>query len=169
MTTYGDTTDRELKASVVQELVRATGVDSTVLGVTVVDGVATLFGVVGSHAEKVAATEAVLRVEGVRALAQEVQIRTAWSQVTDADIARDAESALEQDENLPDTIDLVVDHRVVTLHGTVRAAFERDAAERTVFRVTGVQGVIDRTVLDRAATQDGPLDLVQPHVRPLST
>jgi osmotically-inducible protein OsmY len=116
MTRHGDTTDGKLKASVVREFVRAPDVDSTVLGVTVVDGVAPILGEVGSHAEKVAATEAVLRVEGVRALAQEVQIRTAWSQVTDTDIARDAESALEQDEDLPDTIDLVVDHRVVTLH-----------------------------------------------------
>lgn len=152
MTARWDAADTAIKDSVVQELAWAPDVDPAALAVSVAEGVVTLTGEVGSFAEEVVAGEAVLRVNGVRALAQDVRVRTARSDLTDGDIARTAGRALEQTVDVPDTVDLVVDDGVVTLSGTVRWQFQRVASRRAVSHLRGVAGVVDLTTLEAVPT-----------------
>lgn len=73
--------DSDIKSAVVDELGWTPSVDSTHVGVAVDDGAVTLSGEVGSYPEKLMATKAAQRVHGVTAIAQEITVRTRWSEV----------------------------------------------------------------------------------------
>jgi hypothetical protein len=68
-------TDKDLRRDVLDELDFDPSLDAADIGVAVSDGVVTLTGHVGSYAEKIEAERAVKRVKGVRAIAQEIQVR----------------------------------------------------------------------------------------------
>src|SRR3954453_2927052 len=88
-------TDDELQRDVLDELKWEPSVDAAHVGVSVKDGVVTLSGHVSSYAEKYAAERAAKRVYGVRAVANELDVKLpADNRRTDEDIARDALNAL---------------------------------------------------------------------------
>ena len=68
-------TDKDLRRDVLDELDFDPSLNAAEIGVAVLDGVVILTGHVGSYAEKVEAENAVRRVRGVRAVAQEVEVR----------------------------------------------------------------------------------------------
>ncbi|WP_416395340.1 MULTISPECIES: BON domain-containing protein [unclassified Curtobacterium] len=139
--------DDDVKADVEEELDWTPGVDAAGVGVAVEDGVVTLTGQVGSHTERVQAARAVLRVTGVRGLAEELDVRGP-SVHTDADIASAVRAALDADASVPsDTIDVQVRDRIVTLSGSTHWYFQRLAAVRDAERVGGAQFVLDRLEL----------------------
>lgn len=71
-------------------------------GVMVKDGIVTLTGWVDSFTKKWAAEEAAHRVRGVKAVANDIEVRLANSaERTDADIAAAATRALEWDAFVP--------------------------------------------------------------------
>jgi osmotically-inducible protein OsmY len=130
------------------------------IGVVVNDGVVTLTGWVDSYATKWAAEEAAFRVRGVRALANDVEVRLpSSSRRTDGDIAAAALRAIEWDALMSsDRIKITVAHGWVTLRGEVQWHFQLTDAERAVRRLTGVVGVSNLIdVRDRAT----PLELKQ--------
>ena len=87
--------DVDLQRDVFDELKWEPAVHSTHIGVIVKDGVVTLDGVVDSYPEKWAAERAAKRVAGVKALAEELEVKIPGSgKQTDADIAEAAENAL---------------------------------------------------------------------------
>ena len=67
-------TDAQLKEEVMNEIKWAACVTAGQVGVSAVDGVVTLNGTVASYAEKWAIERLVQRVEGVRSIAEEINI-----------------------------------------------------------------------------------------------
>ena len=67
--------DLSLRDHVLSELEFEPSVNASHIGVAVDDGVVTLSGHVGSYAEKLAAEKIVQRLKGVRAIAQEIEVR----------------------------------------------------------------------------------------------
>jgi osmotically-inducible protein OsmY len=135
--------DMQLKKHVEDELSWEPGVNAAAIGVAVKDAVVTLTGHVPGFAEKRTAEQAVLRIHGVRALANELEVRfLAGSEQTDEDIALKAASALLWHSSIPkDHIKLQVSNGFITLEGTVDWQYQREAAESAVENLLGVKGV----------------------------
>ena len=68
-------TDSELQRDVLEELKWEPSVDAAHIGVSVKEGVVTLSGHVSSYAEKYAAERAAKRVYGVKAVANELEVK----------------------------------------------------------------------------------------------
>ena len=67
--------DKQLRQNVLSELEFDPSIDAANIGVGVDDGVVTMTGHVSSFAEKIAVENAVRRIKGVRALAEELEVR----------------------------------------------------------------------------------------------
>jgi osmotically-inducible protein OsmY len=136
-------TDQNLKKSVLEELAWEPRVSEAHIGVTARGGVVTLTGHVGSYAEKCAAERAVGRVSGVKAIAEELEIRYLYSVGHgDEDIAKQALNVLSWDLSVPkDKVKVKVDKGWITLSGDVNWYFQKDAAETDVRKLLGVMGV----------------------------
>jgi len=137
--------DSALRKDVIDELEFEPSVDATNIGVAVHNGVVTLTGHVGSYAEKNAAEKAAQRVKGVRAIAEEIEVRVAGHAMTnDDEIAARALSIIAWDARIPgDSVKVKVQRGWVTLTGTLPWHFQRAAAESAVRRLSGVAGVIN--------------------------
>src|SRR5690242_7333621 len=98
-------TDFQLQQDVMDELRWEPRVDHANIGVTAKDGVVTLAGFVPDYAQKLAAEAAARRVAGVRAIAEEIQVRFAVDpKTTDAEIAQRILDRLAWDVTAPDGI-----------------------------------------------------------------
>jgi osmotically-inducible protein OsmY len=142
-TKSGNQADEEIQKNVLSELKWDARVQPNEIGVVVKDGVVTLTGWVDSYTKKWAAEEAAHRVRGVKAVANEIEVRLpSASERTDADIAAAAARALEWDAFIPlDRLDVTVAKGWVTLKGEVEWQYQKQDAERVVRRLTGVKGV----------------------------
>jgi len=142
-------TDAALRDSVVAELAWEPSVTAAHIGVTARDGVITLSGHVQRFAEKQAAQSASLRVKGVKAVADEIEVKLPFDTVrSDDDIARAAVDRLSWDSTLPkDAIKVSVQDGWITLTGEVGWRFEHDAAAQDVRRLWGVVGVSNQITL----------------------
>jgi osmotically-inducible protein OsmY len=151
-------TDSELQRDVLNELKWEPSVDAAHIGVSVKGGVVTLTGHVTSYAEKWAAEEAAKRVYGVRAVANEIDVKIpSSSKRTDEDIAITAVNALKENAAVPDDkIKVTVSNGWVTLEGEVEWQFQKTAAETAVRYLSGVVGV---TNLIRVKPQAKPDEL----------
>ncbi|MEK1929382.1 MAG: BON domain-containing protein, partial [Pararhizobium sp.] len=67
--------DMELRQDILDELSFEPSLEAEHIGVTVDNGVVTLTGHVGSYAEKTTAERVVQRIKGVRAIAQDIEVR----------------------------------------------------------------------------------------------
>lgn len=135
--------DAELRNDVLAELKWEPGVKPETIGVAVKDGVVMLTGYVDSYAEKRIAELAVERVSGVRAVAEEIDVRLpGTSERTDLDIARAAENAIGWHVWLPkDRIKIFVEHGWITLEGQLDWQYQREAAEWALHHLRGVKGI----------------------------
>lgn len=149
--------DLILQQMVIDELMYDPRVDAAHIGVSIRDGVVSLSGHVASFAEKQAAEQAVRRVKGVRAVAQELAVALpADKRTADDEIAARAVRILDWDVLIPPrSIDVKVEHGIVTLSGTVNWGFERTEAEDDVRKLGGVVSVLnDIRVRPRVADED---------------
>jgi osmotically-inducible protein OsmY len=96
--------------------------------------------------EKVSAERAAKRVSGVRAVANDIEVRPIGSMKrTDTDLAQAVLHALEWDIAVPhEKIKARVDDGWVTLEGEVSLQFQRAAADNAVRRLSGVRGVTNQ-------------------------
>jgi len=135
--------DTQIQADVLAELKYEPRVQPNEIGVAVKDGIVTLTGRVDSYLKKWEAEEAAHRVRGVKAVANEIEVRLPTSsERTDADLAAAAVRALEWDALINiDKLDVTVSKGWVTLKGSVDWQFQKHDAERVVRRLTGVTGV----------------------------
>ena len=135
--------DIALQEDVLEELKWEPSVNAAHIGVSVKEGVVTLSGHVPSFVEKYAAERAAKRVYGVKAVADELDVRLADSHKrTDEDIAASCVSALKFNPSVPDeNIKLVVRNNWVTLEGEVEWQYQKDAAANCVRDQSGVTGV----------------------------
>jgi osmotically-inducible protein OsmY len=144
-------TGTELRQDVLAELDREPSVDERRVGVAVSDGIVTLSGAVGSFAEKWNAERAVERVDGVRGIANQVEVQFAGER-TDTDVAKAAADALAWNSMVAaEAVTVRVESGWITLRGEVEHDFQRRAAERAVRCLEGVRGVTNLiTVLPEA-------------------
>jgi osmotically-inducible protein OsmY len=135
--------DEGIQRDVLAELKWDARVKPNEIGVTVKDGIVTLTGWVDSYTKKWAAEEAALRVRGVKAVANDIDVRLSpLSERTDADIAGAAVYALESDAFVSvENLELTVSKGWVTLKGEVEWQYQKEDAEQVVRRLSGVKGV----------------------------
>jgi osmotically-inducible protein OsmY len=144
--------DTQIQRDVFEELKWEPRVAPNEIGVTVKDGVVTLTGWVDSYTKRWAAEEAAHRVKGVKAVANDLEVRLGTER-NDADIAAAAVRALEWDAFVPiDKIDVTVSKGWVTLKGEVEWWYQKQDAERVVSRLQGVKGVSNLIVVKPSST-----------------
>ncbi len=136
-------TDVHLQRDVLDELDWEPSIDASQIGVIAKDGVVTLTGHVPIYAEKHLAEQMAKRVHGVKAVANEIQVRPSDLHVRDdAELAAAAVHALEWDAHVPSqNVRVTVDQGWVTLEGTVERQYQRAAAERAIHHLVGARGV----------------------------
>ena len=134
--------DHKLRQDVLEELDFEPSLDASNIAVGVHDAVVTLSGSVPSYADKLAAERAAKHVFGVRAIAQNLEIRLPSDKKTaDDEIAKRAADILRWRVGVPaDRITIKVEKGVVTLGGQVDWQFQRKQAENAVHNLTGVLG-----------------------------
>ncbi|MFC2041775.1 BON domain-containing protein [Chloroflexota bacterium] len=133
-------TDADLQRDVMNELQWEPSIEAAEIGVGVKDGVVTLSGYVDSYVKKLAAERAAARVFGVRAVAEEIQVRLPDSlKMSDEDLARIVVNVLEWNVLVPhDRVKVKVQDGLVTLSGEVDWGYQKFAAEETVRYLMGV-------------------------------
>lgn len=154
--------DKTLRQQVVDELDFDPSLASADIGVAAKNGVVTLSGHVPSFTQKFGAERAAWRVKGVRAIAQELDVRIPGEkQVDDDQIAERALKILQWSADFPhSTIRVKVTNGWVTLSGEVEWNFQREAAEKAVRKLSGVVTVINEIALSNNARK---LD-IQKHI-----
>jgi osmotically-inducible protein OsmY len=153
-------TDEQIQTDVLEELKWDTRVRPNEIGVAVKDGIVTLTGWVDSYLKKMAAEEAAHRVPGVKAVANDIEVRLpGFAERTDTDLAAAVLNALRWDAAIPTgKVDVTVSQGWVTLKGEIDYAFQKRDAERAVRRLSGVKGVSNLIVVK---PQVFPSDLKQ--------
>ncbi len=149
--------DAEILRDVTNELKWEPSLRDDDVAVAVRDGVVTLAGYVDSYADKWTAERVASKVKGVRALANDLEIRLpSSSQRTDPEIARAATDSLLWNITVPsDRVKVRVEKGWVTLEGDVDWYYQREAAERAVRSITGVKGVTNLVIVrSRPAPSD---------------
>jgi osmotically-inducible protein OsmY len=138
--------DSQLQRRILAELEYEPSVQAAHVGVAVKDGVVTLTGHVSSYAEKIAAEQAAKRVAGVKAVANELDVKLPRGHHrTDEDIAAFAANALKATALVPaDTIKVIVRDGWITLEGEAEWRYQKDAAEDAVRNIPGVVGITNR-------------------------
>jgi osmotically-inducible protein OsmY len=174
-------TDTQLRQDVLDELEWEPSIDANEIGVAVHNGVVTLTGYVPSYAEKLAAERAAAHVSGVKAIAEEIEVKLpSSSKRTDSEIAEAVVNALKWNPVVKEAIKVKVEDGVVTLTGEVNWNYERDSAKRIVENLMGVRRLINllrvrarpsvadvkekiRKAFERAATLDAAQIQVETH------
>ncbi len=135
--------DKRLKQAVLDELQWEPSVNAAHIGVTAKDGVVTLLGHVENFAEKSAAEKAARRVNEVRAVAEEIEVRLPFNiKHGDEEIASAAANRLQWDSAVPKgAVKAKVEKGWVTLTGEVDWHYQQDAAASDVRGLWGVIGV----------------------------
>lgn len=154
--------DLKIQKDVLAELAFEPQVDAAAVGVAVEDGVVTLSGHVPALAQKTAAEAAARRVKGVRAIAQEIDVRLVGDIApSDETIAARAADILSWNA-LPKAspVHVSVEDGWISLTGHVAWAYQRDEAERTLQRLAGVRGIRNAIAVTPHAT---PAD-VEKHI-----
>jgi osmotically-inducible protein OsmY len=139
-------TDGELKQDVENELKWEPMVNEAHIGVAANGGVVSLTGHVISFTEKYAAEKAAKRVYGVKAVANELDIRLHnGSMRSDEQIAQACLSALKNHSLVPyEKLKVVVSDGIVSLEGEVDWQYQRDSALNAVRDLIGVVSVNSR-------------------------
>jgi osmotically-inducible protein OsmY len=135
--------DTQLQHDVLAELEWEPSIDASQIGVTAKEGVTTLTGFVASYANKMTAERVAKRVYGVKAVANDIEVKIPGSsRRDDTDIAAAALSALKWDTTVPeDRIKVTVRNGWITLEGKVDWWYQKETADRAVHNLTGVMGV----------------------------
>jgi len=115
------------------------------IGVIVKDGVVTLTGTVDNYSKKIQAENAAKNVVGVKAIAEDIEVKFASSdKQDDTGIAEEILRSLKANLLVPDEkIQVKVDNGWVTMEGELPWNYQREAAKRTVNHVKGVKGVFN--------------------------
>jgi osmotically-inducible protein OsmY len=131
-----------LKLDVEDQLAWDPQVDTTRIVVDADEGKVTLTGTVPSLYEVTRAAEDATLVGGVKVLDNQLLVGRLGAAITDAEISAASAEALNGDSFVPKG-SVIVDVRDgwVTLGGTVRHHFQRQAAEHAVRKVDGVLGI----------------------------
>ena len=147
--------DHDLQTAVLAELAWEPAVTAAHLGVSANAGVVTLTGHVEAYSQKLAAEKAALRVRGVKAVAEEIEVRIPFERTRGDDVI--AAAALERlawSAEIPtDRFTVKVEKGWVTLSGSADWYYQKEEAGEDVRRLMGVVGLSNQiTVKARVDT-----------------
>jgi osmotically-inducible protein OsmY len=146
--------DLNVRNAVMRQLEWDPKVNAGAIGVAAQGGTVTLTGYIDTYAGKLAAERAAKRVHGVRAVANDLEVRPVLER-TDVDIAGDAVRALELRSTVPGGVQAAVHNGHITLTGNVNWLFQKQDAEKAVRHIRGVRSVRSHIVVaPRAAAFD---------------
>ena len=111
------------------------------IGVTVIDGVVTLTGIVDSYLKKSKAEDAAKSVAGVKAVVEKIEVEFINSKdKTDSEIAVEVLDALKANWQVPfHKIKVKVEDGWLTLEGNVEWNYQKEAVEKSVRNLAGVK------------------------------
>lgn len=156
--------DKLLRDAVVEELERDPEVSAKHIAVTAIDGAITLAGHVMTIHEKHVAVRAAERVEAVRVIADEIEVRTAsLRERSDDEIAEEIAHLRGWGAQGSDSVAVQVRDGRVILRGEVESAAQRDAVESAARQVTGVRAVDN--LIEVKAQSDSTVADVERNVR----
>jgi osmotically-inducible protein OsmY len=138
--------DVRTRDAVMRQLEWDPEIDAGGIGVAAKRGVVTLTGFIDSYSGKLAAERAAKRVRGVRAVANDIEVRLRLER-TDADVAADVVRALELRSTIPRSVQAAVHNGHITLTGQVNWPYQQRDAEKAVRHVRGVRNVVNRIVV----------------------
>jgi osmotically-inducible protein OsmY len=141
--------DSDLQMNVLEELKWEPSVIADHVAVTAKEGVVTLSGYVDNFMNRNAAERAARRVQGVKAVVEQLKVKLPPSNGrTDEQIATAVVDRLAWNVSAPkNAIEVKVENGHVTLSGQVQWHFEKEAAELEVQHLYGVTGVTSLIVL----------------------
>jgi len=155
-------TDIQLKNDVMEELRWEPSVTMSDISIATHDGVVTLSGSVPAYAEKAAAERATQRVEGVKAIAEQLEVNPSGvHKRKDSEIAESVVSALKWHVWVPGLIQATVENGWVTLTGIVTWDFQRSSAVDAVKYLSGVKGVSNNITLKPTAQPTAVKDAIE--------
>jgi osmotically-inducible protein OsmY len=146
--------DKEIHKNITDELSWEPSLRNDDIAVGVREGVVTLGGYVDSYADKSKAERVAARVKGVKAVADELEVKLpTGSERADPDLARAALDALQWNIAVPhDRIQVKLAKGWLTLEGQVDWYYQKQAAERAVRYLRGVRGVFNLITLSARTT-----------------
>lgn len=141
--------DLSLRKSVMEELEFHPEINAASIGVSVENGIVTLSGHVSSYPQKVNAERAAKGVKGVRAIAQEIQVRLdKHAGTADDTLAERVLNIIDWSSDAPQNdIKVTVQKGWITLDGDVDWQYQKETLERAVHELSGVVGVNNRLAL----------------------
>jgi osmotically-inducible protein OsmY len=151
-------TDAELRSDVLAELRWNPRIKSNQIGVIVKDGAVTLTGLVETYIEKLDAERAAKSVQGVRAVAEDIEVKLPTQiRKTDEGIAEQAARMLTWNSTLQNTnVQAEVRKGRVVLTGEVDWLYQKDTAARRVAELEGVSSVVNQiTIRPRTSATPG--------------
>ena len=148
--------DAEIREDVINELRWDPQItEPEAIGVAVKDGAVTLTGHSPTYGEKLAAEKAAERVYGVKAVANDLEVRLVGEPRDDSDIAKAIAHVLEWNVNVPEgQVQARVEHGWVILDGQVGYEYQRREVERMVRHVSGVVGITNNISIKPPVSPD---------------
>ena len=148
--------DAEIREDVITELRWEPQITQPeAIGVAVRDGAVTLTGHPPTYGEKLAAEKAAERVYGVKAVANDLEVRLSGEPRDDSEIAKAIAHVLEWNVNVPEgQVQARVEHGWVILGGQVGYEYQRREVERMVRNVSGVVGITNNILIKPPVSPD---------------
>lgn len=136
-------TDAEIQKDVMEEIRWEPLLNASEIGVAVKNGVVSLSGAVDTYGKKIAAEEAAKSVFGVKAVAEEIEVKlSSFGKKNDVEIAEEVLRSLRWHTSIPeDRIKVKVEDGWVTLEGEVDWEYQKIAAKNTSENLMGVKGI----------------------------
>jgi len=143
------TNDKTMHEAVTRELEWDARVDADRIGLSAKDGTIVLSGHVPTYSDRWCAVQAAERVYGVRAVADEIEVKLGVSAVRDdSDIAEDITRALKSHQGIPDGVKAELSNGHVTLRGEVQWAYQKSEAQRSIRYIGGVHNVSNMITIE---------------------
>lgn len=147
-------TDTDIQYDVIEELDWEPSVNAANVGVIVEEGIVTLSGHVESYAEKLAAEHAAQRIEGVKAVVENLEVQVGGERGrTDVDLARSVRDTVSWHVSLPaERVHVVVHEGWVKLEGEVDWPYQKTMAREAVSKLAGVKGITNLLTVRKHAS-----------------
>jgi osmotically-inducible protein OsmY len=154
------TTDADLKRGVLDEFQVNSPVQIADMQVLVTDGVVTLQGHADNLGEKLSAVRAAMRVTGVMAVKDDIQVALPqFAHWKDSEIAMAAANRIAWSTMIPvGAVRVSVHEGRITLEGVLERSCQRQAAEASLQHLAGVTGIRNLITIQPASASpgDGP-------------
>ena len=149
-------TDYQVQQDVIDQLKWEPALNSAQIGVAVKNGIVTLSGFVENYYKKTVAENAVKKISGVKAVAEDLQVGISpLNKKTDTEIAESVLNAIKLHVSVPEEkIKIRVEDGIVTLEGEVDWNFQRRIAQELLSGLSGVRSIVNNISVKPLVTPD---------------